>query len=463
MSDPAAGDPGLFDGILAAGPVAAMVGDRAWVQAMLDFEGALARAEADTGLIPAGAATAIESECRAAYYDPAALGAAAVGIGNPAGPLVGALTARVAGDAAGYVHLGATSQDVVDTAAMLVTARALAALDAELRAVAARLAELAETHTDTVLAGRSLLQQATPITFGFAAAGWLGGVLAARERLAAVRAQRLAVQFGGAVGTLAALGDNGIDVLERLAGGLGLAVPLLPWHTERSRITEVAAALGQTCGAVAKIARDLTLLAQTEVAEIAEEGPPGSGGSSTMPHKRNPVAAVLAAAAAAQAPGLVADLLAAAAHDHQRAAGSWHAEWRPYRELLRTTGSAVHWLRIALDRLRADPVRMRANLDRTGGLLLAENVSVELLAASGGALGRQQAGAAVTACCRAALSGAGELAELLAADATIGKYLSRSRIDELLDPAGYLGSAREFVTRTVLRWHEVRDAGEDVG
>ncbi|WP_019926829.1 3-carboxy-cis,cis-muconate cycloisomerase [Nocardia sp. BMG111209] len=463
MSDPAAR--GLFDGVLAAGPVAAAVDDRAWVQAMLDFESALAHAEADAELIPAAAAAEIGNHCRAELYDIGELGARATGIGNPAGPLVRALTERVGGAAAGYVHLGATSQDVMDTAAMLVTDRALAVLDEDLRAVAARLAELAETHTATVLAGRSLLQQATPVTFGFTAAGWLGGILAGRDRLTAVRAERLAVQFGGAVGTLAALGDHGIEVSARLARRLGLAVPLLPWHTERSRIAEVAAALGQTCGAVAKIARDIALLAQTEVAEVFEQGPAGTGGSSTMPHKRNPVAAVLAAAAAGQAPGLVADLLAAAVHEHQRAAGSWHAEWRPYRELLRTTGSAVHWLRVSLDRLRVDADRMRANLDRTGGLLLAENVAVEVLAASGGEVGRQAAGDAVAACCRESLSGAGDPADLLAADATIGKYLSRGRIGELLDPAGYLGSAEAFVTRTVRHWNEIRDvpeSGEDV-
>ncbi|MQY29266.1 3-carboxy-cis,cis-muconate cycloisomerase [Nocardia aurantia] len=461
MSDPAAR--GLFDGVLAAGPVAAAVADPAWVQAMLDFESALAWAQAAAGLIPAAAAAAIEKQCRAELYDIGELGAQAAGIGNPAGPLVRALTDRVGGEAAGYVHLGATSQDVVDTAAMLVTARALGVLDADLRAVAARLADLAQTHTATVLAGRSLLQQAPPITFGLTAAGWLSGILAARQRLVTVRTDRLAVQFGGAVGTLAALGDNGIEVSDRLADRLGLAAPLLPWHTERGRIAEVAGALGQTCGAVAKIARDIALLAQTEVAEVSEEGPPGTGGSSTMPHKRNPVAAVLAAGAAGQAPGLVADLLAAAAHEHQRAVGSWHAEWRPYRELLRTTGSAVHSLRVSLDRLRVDPDRMRANLDRTGGLLLAENVAVEVLAASDGAVGRQAAGDAVAACCRAALAGAGDLAGLLAADDTVGRYLSRGRIGELLDPAGYLGSAEAFVTRMLRHWNDIRaSGGEDV-
>ncbi|WP_405162640.1 3-carboxy-cis,cis-muconate cycloisomerase [Nocardia sp. NBC_01499] len=441
---------GLFDGVLAAGPVAELVGDRAWVQAMLDFEGALASAAAAAGAIPDEAAVAIESCCRAEDYDIGALGADAVRIGNPAGPLVRALTERVAPEAAAYVHLGATSQDVIDTAAMVVTARALAALHADLRTCATRLAQLAEEHAGTVMAGRSLLQQAPPVTFGRTAAGWLGGIVAALDRIDLIRRERLAVQFGGAVGTLSSLRGNGIPVLSELARRLGLVEPVLPWHTERSRIAEIAGTLGQTCGAVAKIARDITLLAQTEIGEVSEQGPPGSGGSSTMPHKRNPVAAVLAAGSAAQAPGLVATLLSAGAHEHQRAAGSWHAEWRPLVELLRSTGSSVHWLRVCLERLQVDPQRMRVNLDSTGGQLLAEHVAIELTSVSHGAVGRQEASDLVAVCCRAA--GPDDLADVLAADAVVGKFLNRKRIGELLEPAGYLGSTDEFIRRALNDW-----------
>ncbi|MFI1912357.1 3-carboxy-cis,cis-muconate cycloisomerase [Nocardia sp. NPDC020380] len=443
---------GLFDAVLAAGPVAGQVSDRAWVQAMLDFEGALALASADAGVIPTAAAEEIARQCRADDYGIAEIGSRAVDIGNPAGPLVRALTTRVTPQAAAYVHLGATSQDVSDTAAMLVTARSFDALRTELRSAAALLAGLAEEHAYTVMPGRSLLQQAPPVTFGLTAAGWLSGITAAQSRLNAIRRDRLAVQFGGAVGTLAALGDNGIRVLSGIAQRLELTEPVLPWHTERSRIAEAATALGQTCGAVAKIARDITLLAQTEIGEVVELGPAGTGGSSTMPHKRNPVAAVLAAGSAGPAPGLVAALLGASAHEHQRAAGAWHAEWRPLSELLRTTGSAVHWLVISLERLRVDPERMRSNLERTGGLLLAENVAIELVSASQGAVGRQTAGDAVAACCRAALADCGELVELLADDPLIGQYLERRRLAELLDPAGYLGSADEFIRRTLDDW-----------
>ncbi|KZM72826.1 3-carboxy-cis,cis-muconate cycloisomerase [Nocardia terpenica] len=445
---------GLFDGVLAAGPVAERVSGAAWLQAMLDFEGALALASADAGVIPAPAAAAIVRCCRADDYDVTAIGARAVDIGNPAGPLVRALTARVEPEAAAYVHLGATSQDVSDTAAMLVTARAFDVLDGELRSCAAILAGLADEYADTVMAGRSLLQQAPPVTFGLTAAGWLGGIAAARTRLDRIRRDRLAVQFGGAVGTLAALGDSGIPVLGGIARRLGLAEPVLPWHTERSRIAEVAGVLGQTCGAVAKIARDLTLLAQTEVAEVYEQGSAGTGGSSTMPHKRNPVAAVLAAGAAGQAPGLVAALLGASAHEYQRAAGAWHAEWRPLSELLRTTGSAVCWLRTSLERLRVDPDRMRANLDLTGGLLLAENVAIGLVSASRAAVSRQEASDIVADCCRRALADGGDLIDLLAGDAVIGKYLGRTRLAELLDPAHYLGSAGAFLRRALEEWED---------
>jgi 3-carboxy-cis,cis-muconate cycloisomerase len=440
---------GLFDGVLAAGPVRERTGDIAWLQAMLDFEAALARAEAEVGLVEPEHAKAIAGVARAELYDVSALGEKAAGIGNPAGPLVRALTER-AGDAGRSVHLGATSQDVVDTAAMLVAHRALGALLEELDACAGSLAALAARHVHTAQAGRTLLQQAMPTTFGLTAAGWLSGVDAAAHRLQIVREERLAVQLGGAVGTLASLGGHGPEVLRGVARRLGLAEPALPWHTERTRIAELATALAEVSGTVAKIARDLVLLAQTEIAEVREDGPAGSGGSSTMPHKRNPVAAVAAAASAQQAPGLVATLLGAAAQEHQRAVGSWHAEWRPLRELLRSTGSAVSWLRTALDRLGVDTVRMRANLDATGGLLLAERVTTALAPA----VGRLKAHDAVTACCRRAVAGEGELSDLLAADPLVGAHLSRDRIAELLDPAGYLGSAEEFVARALAAHRE---------
>jgi 3-carboxy-cis,cis-muconate cycloisomerase len=442
----------LFDGVLAAGPVRDLVSDRAWAEGMLAFEAALAAAQADVGLIPAAHAETIAAACRVEDYDLAELGRTAAGIGNPAGPLVRALTDRVNAadpEAARQVHFGATSQDVVDTAAMLLATRALAAIEADLAVIGEALARLAQEHVDTVQAGRSLLQQAIPVTFGFTAAGWLSGVDASLTRLRSLE-PRLAVQFGGATGTLASLGEHGPAVLAAIARRLELAVPVLPWHTDRTRIGELAGVLGEVCGVVAGIATNITLLAQTEVAEVHEAGPAGSGGSSTMPHKRNPVAAVAALASARQAPGLVGVLLAAMAQEHQRAAGAWHAEWRGLTELFRSTGSAVSWLRTSLERLRVDPDRMRVNLDATGGLLLAERVVSELAAETG----RLAAHDAVTACCRRSIADGTPLAELLAADPLVGRHLTVERIAGLLDPAGYLGSAKIFVERALRKHRE---------
>ncbi len=349
-------EPGLFDAVLARGPVRGLLSDDAWVAALLAVEAALARVQADAGLIPAASAAAIAAACRPEGYDAGALGRAAAQSGNPVVPLVAALRHAVGPPAAGHVHLGATSQDILDTAAMLVAHRALGAVLDDLGGAAGAAARLARTHRDTAMPGRTLLQQAVPVTFGLLAAGWYTGLDTAARRLAEVRETRLAVQLGGPAGTLAGLGP---DLPARLGAALGLTVPVLPWHTDRTRIAELAGALGTAAGALAKVARDVTLLAQTEVGEVGEGRP---GGSSSMPHKRNPVAAVSTLAAAAQVPGLVATLLAAMPHELQRAAGAWHAEWRPLRELLTATGSAAAWLRDCLENLVVHPDRMRAHL-----------------------------------------------------------------------------------------------------
>ncbi|MGI5177974.1 lyase family protein [Dactylosporangium sp. CA-152071] len=348
----------LFDGVLARGEVATAVGDDAWLTAMLQVEATLAQVQAFSGLIPQADADAIASCARPEHFDAADLGARAAASGNPVVPLVERLRA-LAGPAGPSVHLGATSQDILDTAGMLVAAQALRPLLADLAACADQAARLAREHRDTRMVGRTLLRQAVPTTFGLKAAGWLTGLDAARRRLEQVRRERLAVQFGGAAGTLAPFGDDGPDVVESLATLLGLAEPVVPWHTERTRVAELAGALGGAAGTVAKIARDLTLMAQDEVDEASV-----AAGPSAAPHDRKPVAAVCALGSAASAPGLVADLLAAMAHEHERAAGAWHAEWRPLRELLVCTGSAASWLRAALERLLVHPDVMRANLAR---------------------------------------------------------------------------------------------------
>ena len=277
-------------------------------------------------------------------------------------PLVESLRAAVGGEAAAHVHLGATSQDIIDTATMLVAQAALTAIVAELDAAGDAAARLATEHTEAVMAGRTLLQQALPTTFGAKTAGWLSGLDDAAELLCSVRERRLAVQLGGGAGTLDAMHPQGPAIVSDLARDLGLAAPEMPWHTNRSRIGELAGALGVTAGALAKPARDVTLLAQTEIGEV-REGVPGRGSSSAMAHKRNPVAAIATLANTTQAPGLVATLLTATSgHEHERAAGTWHAEWYPLRELLVVVGSAAAWLADCLTNLEVDTGRMRANI-----------------------------------------------------------------------------------------------------
>ena len=424
MSDGA----GLFGEVLARGRVREATTDLAWLQAMLDVEAALARAQAAAGVIAAEHAEAIAAMCRAERYDVEALGGQAAEVGNPAAPLVRALRAEVGDPAAADVHRGATSQDVVDSATMLVAGRALDALLDDLGGAAAAAALLAAEHRATVMAGRTLLQQAVPVSFGLKAAGWLVGLDEAAQRLDAVRRTRLAAQLGGAAGTLSALGDAGIDVLSRFARELGLAEPVLPWHTIRTRIAELATGLGEASGVMAKIAGDVVLLAQTEVGEVREGGAGDRGGSSAMPHKHNPVAAISALAGARQAPGLVANLLAAMEHEHERAAGAWHAEWGPLRELLRATGSAAAWLRDCLEHLEVDRERMRANL---GDAMLAERVA--------GAIGGADAGDRV----RAALAAGRSLADVAR------EHLSAQDAERVLDPATYLGATDQLIDRAL--------------
>lgn len=443
-------DAGLFDGVLAQGRVREQVTDRAWLRAMLDVEAALALAQADAGLVPRDQAEAIAAACQDGRFDVATIGEQAASSANPVVPLVRALTSTVGGEAAGHVHRGATSQDVLDTAAMLVAHRAVGLLLDDLTAGADAAAGLADRYRATPLAGRTLLQQALPVTFGLKAAGWLTGLDESVRRLRAVRDRRLAVQFGGAVGTLASLGTGGPEVTARLAQRLGLVEPAMPWHTVRTRPVELATALGEAAAAAAKVAKDVVLLAQTEVAEVREGGPAGRGGSSTLPHKHNPVAAVSVLAAAGVTPGLVATVLSSAAQEHERAAGGWQAEWRPLTELLRSTGSAVAWLRDCLENLEVDTERMRANLHLTGGLLLAERVSTALAPA----LGRLDAHDLVTRCAAEAARSGRSFEDVLGATPEVSDHLDADELAWLLDPADALGNAEAFVDRALAAYRE---------
>jgi len=423
----------LFEAMYVPPALREAVSGRAWVQAMLDFEAALAEAVA-----PAEAAAEIVSACRAEGFDVDSIAEAARSTGNPAAPLVARLTDAVGDEAAGWVHAGATSQDVLDSASMLVSRRALEVVDAELGAVAAACAGLAEEHRDTPMAGRTLLQQALPTTFGLKAAGWLSGVLAARRRLKEVRP---AVQLGGGVGTLASLGADGPRVVKDVAARLGLSEPELPWHADRGRVGELGAALALAAGALEKVALDLKLLAQTEVGEVAEAA--GRGGSSTLPQKRNPVGAAMAIACARRVRGEATVLLAALPEEHERGAGGWHSEWQALSGALAYTGGAAWALRETLDGLEIHPDRMRQNLDAQGGLIMSEAVTTQLAPR----LGRHRAHELVG---RAARSKSGLRDAMLAEDTG----LSAEDLDAALDPLNYLGTAGTFVDRALKRWKE---------
>lgn len=418
--------------------------DESWLAAFLEVEAALARAEASVGLVPAEHAEAIAAACRARAFDLDALGAASAPSGNPILPLVAALRAALPSEAAAAVHFGATSQDVLDTAAMLVARRAIEAILEDVEAAADVAAGLARGHRDTLMVGRTLLQQALPTTFGAKAATWLSGLDAAAERLIRVREERLALQLGGAVGTLAALGADGPAVVRELARELDLLAPILPWHAERTRVADIAGALGTAAVAIDKPALDIVLLAQTEVAELSDSVP-GRGGSSTLPQKRNPVAAIEARACAAQAPGLVATLLAVAGSgEHERAAGAWHAEWRPLTELCRAVGSAAAWLRDALEHVTVDPDRMRAAVDAAGGRLLAERVVLALSPRLGRSAAEHEVAAVLAEEARSGVP----FGQLLTTRDAVRAALPEAELAQLpalLDPATYLGSAGDFV------------------
>jgi 3-carboxy-cis,cis-muconate cycloisomerase len=429
------------------------VSGRTWLRAMLDAEGALAVAEARVGLIPADAAEAIAECCEASRFDPEEIGQGARASGNPVPPLVRALTERVSEAsevAARYVHKGATSQDVTDTAAMLVTRRALDLILAELDGIAAACARLAEEHRDTLMAGRTLLQQALPTTFGLKAAGWLVAILEARRALLDVRSSRLAAQLGGAAGTLASLGGSGVSVLREFARELDLAEPALPWHADRTRVAEVGAVLSLVAGVLGKVSLDVILMAQTEVGEVAEPAGEGRGGSSTLPHKRNPILSVTAAASVRRVQDLSRTLAGAMVGEHERAGGAWHSEWEALSGALALTGGAAAAAREVAEGLEVHPEKMRENLDATGGMLLAENVTT--VAAE--RLGRLKAHDLVQTACRRALEEGKPLREALLEDDAFGEVLSEGEIDAALDPAGYLGSAGEFVDRALSLYRE---------
>lgn len=421
---------------------------------MLDVEVALAEALAETGVIPASSVAPIRAAARIDDYDLAAITTEAAAAGNLLLPLVRHLTRRVAdidAVAAGHVHWGATSQDVIDTALVLQLRLAVTAVLASLDRAADGAAALARRYVDTPMAGRTWLQQATPTTFGAKAAGWLDGLAGARVRLAAALDEALVVQLGGATGTLSSLGPAGPAVAAALAARLELRVPDMPWHTERGRLVVVACALGMACGTLGKLGRDLALLAQTEVGEVTEPTAAGRGTSSSMPHKRNPVAAATAVAAAVQAPGLVATMLSAMPQEHERALGGWQAEWDTLPALADLASRSAAAMAAVLPHLVVHDARMRANLDADGGVARAEGL-VTVLAPR---LGRGEALALVGRTCSTAIAQGRMLAEVAAEEPRIRELLDAAAIDQALAPGGFAGSSRIFVDRVLARWPRV--------
>jgi 3-carboxy-cis,cis-muconate cycloisomerase len=443
----------LFRPIFVPERFAEAVSGRAWLRAMLEAEGALAVAQARVGLIPRQAAETIVSCCDADRFDPEEIGRRGRAQGNPVPPLVRALTeavSRVSEDAASHVHKGATSQDIMDTAAMLVCRHALGLIIAEVGGIATACARLADAYRDAMMPGRTLLQQALPTTFGNKAAGWLVSVLEVRGRLLAVREAGLAVQLGGAAGTLASLGSAGTQVLGEFARELDLAEPVVPWHTDRVRTSDLGGALSLVAGVLGKISLDVILMAQTEVGEVTEPAGEGRGGSSTLPHKRNPILSVTAAASVRRVQALAQTLYGAMLGEHERAAGAWHAEWEALSDALALTGGAAAAVREVTEGLEIHPSNMRRNLDETGGMLMAENVTT-LVAEH---LGRLEANELVGAAALRAADGGESFREELLAEPALRERLSAGEIDAALDPADYLGSAGGFIDRALALYHE---------
>ncbi|MFK4104188.1 3-carboxy-cis,cis-muconate cycloisomerase [Streptomyces sp. NPDC019531] len=436
-------DTGLLAPGWAGSPAASATSDGAYLQALLDAEAALTRAQAALDLAPAEAATAVTEAADADRFDVRSLAARARGGGNPVIPLVADLTKAVGEQYGPYVHRGATSQDIQDTATMLVAARTLGLLLADLDRVQRTLSRLAAAHRDTAMPGRTLTQHAVPTTFGLKAAGWRSLVLDARDRVAVVRGS-LPAQLGGAAGTLAAFTVYGAEdtrsLTEAFARELGLQAPFLPWHTLRTPIADLAGCLAFTAGALGKIAADVLVLGRTEIAEVAEGS---GGGSSAMPHKANPVRSTLIAAAARRAPHLAATLYGTMTAEDERPAGAWHAEWEPLRDLLRLVGGAALDAVELTEGLRVHADVMREHLGLTHGLIVSERLAAELASV----LGRARAKVLLTDLAKRTYTEGLSLAELLSQE----PELKDADLDELTDPARYTGSAGTLTDRALER------------
>lgn len=440
----------LFDELFSYKALEQILSDESRLRRMLEFEASLVKAEADVGVIPQGAAEKIADQCKVEQFDPSAIAKQAALSGNLAIPLVKLLNEAVAKqdkDAARFVHWGATSQDVIDTGFVLQLRDALGLLEEDLAQLSETLTALAEKHRSTPMVARTWMQQALPTTFGFIVAGWLDAVLRHRQRLSECRAKAVALQFGGAVGTLAALGGRGPEVAKALAERLRLPLPAVPWHATRDRIAELAAFLGLVTGTLGKIARDISLHSQTEVAELFEPAGDGRGGSSSMPHKRNPVTSAVVLSAATRVPGLVGTILSAMPQDYERGLGGWHAEWETLPQILRLTGGALHHLAEMLPHLVVDPERMRQNFELTRGLIFAEAVSMALA----DRMGKMPAHLLVEAATAKGRASNRHLKDILREESGIHGHLTPADLESLFDVRNYLGSSEVFVQQVIAR------------
>jgi 3-carboxy-cis,cis-muconate cycloisomerase len=422
--------------------MAQLFSDESVLGAMFAFEVALARAEAAAGVIPAEAVAPIEAAAHAEWYDAEEIAAASLRSGTVTIPLVKALTERVRANnpsAAGWVHWGATSQDVADTAIVLLLKQARAILQSDLKRIEDALRRLSDEHAATLMLSRTLLQAAVPTTFGLKTAGWLGAVRRSRSRMEDVFQDALLIQLGGAGGTLASLGNKGTIVGEAMARELALGYPDAPWHTHRDRLAALLSALGVMTGSLGKMARDVSLMSQNEIGEVAEPAAKGRGGSSAMPHKQNPVGCTLTLAAAQRLPGLVSSYLSAMVQEHERAVGGWQAEWATISSIVQSAGLAAASMAEVAEGLTVDPAHMRANVDATRGTILAERATILL----SGKVGRELASALVAR----ALASTGEardFVDALAEMPEVAKALDAATLKDLRSPENYLGSAEGF-------------------
>jgi 3-carboxy-cis,cis-muconate cycloisomerase len=436
----------LMDSMATTQSLARLFSDQSVLQAMLDFEIALARCEAGCGIIPENAGKIIANAAQAGSFDPSALAEDTLRAGTPAIPFVKVLTELVRAKdsaAAGFVHWGATSQDVTDTALVLVLKQAQLILRPDLDRLEQALRRLANEHENTVMLGRTLLQSAPPVTFGLKAAGWLGAIDRSRSRLEQCFQETLVLQFGGASGTLAALDKRGIEVGQALAAELGLAYPVAPWHAHRDRLSALLCACGVLTGALGKMGRDVSLLMQPEVGEVSEPNGDGRGGSSTLPHKHNPVGCAAALACANRIPGLVAAFLSAMVQEHERGLGNWQAEWPVVSSVVQSTGLALSAMAEVAEGLTVNAARMRSNIEATGGVVFAERAMMMLAEK----LGRDRAQPILEKASSTSTVQGRRLQEVLAGMPEVAGHLSPATLNDLEVPEKYLGVALELERR----------------